>query len=388
MAASQQGKKLVALVDRYRGRQSIRQFAARSAQGVAGRKRMRHGISLLEVLFSVGVLLIGLLGVAILLPVAAKSARDGLTIDRAARNGLNWVREFQMRGYCNPRTWLIAGQNGGGFAYDPVQPFCIDPNFASVNGDSVFPYVPNSQVFMRRITVPSAMLPNGNPVGLIDREQAREVFTSQDETTFDRPPDLKLPAQPVFSSVAGMPVKRLSDGRLSWFATIVPKMESLSAGQIVSDFYTLSIVVVANRDPAFATTSMFPKPDNERVLNVVLPPNTGFQGGEITLQTKPGRPPIDIQLRRGDWVVLSGLQQYVGISNPVPVFRWYQVSSTSDVVPDPTDPSLLGPYAMDVTLQGPDWDYNVMPMEATVVTGVIAVYEKTVRREFDSLFTN
>jgi hypothetical protein len=55
---------------------------------------LRRGISILEVLFSIGVIAIGLLGVIAVLPVALRQVGQGQTADAASRVGANIMREF------------------------------------------------------------------------------------------------------------------------------------------------------------------------------------------------------------------------------------------------------------------------------------------------------
>ena len=45
----------------------------------------------------------------------------------------------------------------------------------------------------------------------------------------------------------------------------------------------------------------------------------------------------------------------------------------------------------DVTLVGPDWDWQNLirtPTQVTIVRGAVAVFEKTIRLETSSLWTN
>ena len=67
---------------------SARLPVLRSVPGIwCAPRPARAGISLLEVMFSIGVVMIGLLGIAALLPVAGMQARKGAVADAAARLG-------------------------------------------------------------------------------------------------------------------------------------------------------------------------------------------------------------------------------------------------------------------------------------------------------------
>ncbi|MFO7903486.1 MAG: hypothetical protein R6U98_12550, partial [Pirellulaceae bacterium] len=67
--------------------------------------RARAGVSLLEVVFSIGIVMIGLVGIAALLPVGGSLARKGAVADAAAKAGANAVREFRVRRMDDPANW-------------------------------------------------------------------------------------------------------------------------------------------------------------------------------------------------------------------------------------------------------------------------------------------
>ncbi len=58
----------------------------------------RRGISLLEVLISIGIMAVGLISVMSLLPVGGIQAQKADIEQRKAETGLNIVREFKTRG--------------------------------------------------------------------------------------------------------------------------------------------------------------------------------------------------------------------------------------------------------------------------------------------------
>ena len=80
---------------------------------------LRRGISLLEVLMSIFIITIGVLGVAALLPLAAHLANRGTTADRASVAGNEAARQFLIRGMNQPSNWLLA---------DGIDPDLADPN--------------------------------------------------------------------------------------------------------------------------------------------------------------------------------------------------------------------------------------------------------------------
>ncbi len=154
-----------------------RMHAMRPASLSFGR---RPGVSLLEVTFAIGVVMVGLLGVASLLPLAGYQASRGRLADKAAHFGRQSYREFVVRGMGQGNAvWALTDgslfdRNTTGTLInppanapqpylpapnDPASPgppyffprsFCLDPRFVSRNGFTVtggydarrFPYVP------------------------------------------------------------------------------------------------------------------------------------------------------------------------------------------------------------------------------------------------------
>lgn len=71
----------------------------------------RRGVSLLEVLISMFVMMVGLLGVASLLPVGQHSLAESAKADRAGTCGRAGLREVRARGILDPMTWVIYDTN-------------------------------------------------------------------------------------------------------------------------------------------------------------------------------------------------------------------------------------------------------------------------------------
>ncbi|MBM4004332.1 MAG: prepilin-type N-terminal cleavage/methylation domain-containing protein [Planctomycetes bacterium] len=113
------------------------------AENLVGiRSAYRAGLSLMEVLISIAVIAIGLLGVAVLLPVAGKAARDGITYDNATRVGQNMLREFQLRGFAQPDAWYSADNT--------VPPIVVQQinNTNTMTCDLVFGVNPSYEAFV------------------------------------------------------------------------------------------------------------------------------------------------------------------------------------------------------------------------------------------------
>jgi hypothetical protein len=244
---------------------------------------------------------------------------------------------------------------------------------------------------------------------------AQSIFYSEDELFLDRVKDSSIPASQIYSrlddgSGTMVNMRRVSDANFSWFATLAPRNVN-NPDPTTNDDYTLSIVVMYRRsftpeglvmDPV--STSLVPCA--ERVTEVFWSSGgTGIGGGEVILRARPGREIGDLDIRAGEWIMLSGSYDssfvYGSWTNPAPappvqankrpVYQWYRVVGVDDVAPRTLNGSTF--QERRVSLAGPDWPTNMVTTEdefatkksvtqATLMTGVVAVYEKSVRLNF------
>ncbi|MBS0208428.1 MAG: prepilin-type N-terminal cleavage/methylation domain-containing protein [Planctomycetes bacterium] len=82
-------------------------------------RRRRRGITLLEVMIAVGVLAVGLLGLASLLPLGQNDMAVALRADRVSSTGRAAFRDMITRGFVRPENWLYP-QGGGALKGTPV----------------------------------------------------------------------------------------------------------------------------------------------------------------------------------------------------------------------------------------------------------------------------
>ncbi len=399
--------------------------------------RIRSGVSLLEVMFAIGVVGVGLLGVIAVLPLALNQVGRGNMADRSSRVGMNAVAEFDLRGMRAPSTWRFPTGAVVGHPRGLNQAFCIDPRFVAVNGTfnntiydaSLFPYIKFSSAIVppppRMGRVSLTPNPALTTTGIMTAMQADQIFVADDELTFDIPGDETLPPVQVFGD------KRESEGILSWMATVTPKIDN---NRVYKDTYVLSVVVFNRRDASSLGRSqtMFddintdgvvdPGEDptyNERLVWIIGNSSNanaapqfhgdGFGGGDVTLEAATA---AELELNSGDWVML--MQNLRSTQPFTPMFRWYRVADTESPYWDgsnylegrPIDRSLSGNsdrpgmYERHATLIGADWPWlssadwrpdvsgsgRIPVVYATLVTGVVAVYEKTIRLETSSLW--
>jgi len=352
-------------------------------------KSRRSGLTILEVLISIGVATIGLLGVLSLLPLAGFLAQQGLTEDEQSALGTAAVDQFKIVGGANPLNW-VHDDNGDG-TYESVDTndngeinagelrnnYCIDPRLIASNTFTSAPKFPltspDTTIQMDRITFGDP----GPPVAIMSQEFADLVCQTSDDLRFDLPQDTTLPPLAHFDfDTAGNAIHRQATGNVSWMA-IVFGLNSL-------DTVSLSIVVFNQRDVDTATA-----PSIERIAQI---DNADFYGGGITggdvrihtttvpiVKTERKRA-AEVDVRESDWLLLARSG----------IYAWYRVIAVDsdegpDAMGDPDDDR-------DVTLFGPDWPVlttaSPPPTYAIFIPGVVAVYEKTIRLESPSIWNS
>jgi hypothetical protein len=409
-------------------------LVCRWPHGVArGTRYAPSGVTLLEVLFSMGIVTVGLLGVMIIVPLAGSRSAQGTIADGADRMGRNAIRLFDVHHIRQPNMWTrfnttvqqyqeygvqytgtdrytyLWRRNTNATTRVQARSFCIDPVFvaqqvadatsASTNvlpETQYFPYyqpgvtlAANVDARMDRVSLRT--MPGGATGMTV--EQALSIFMADDDVSFNLPADRTLPPQQKFDAST---LKRQFEGKFSWLATVTPVYTSFQDSvDILPDTYVLSIVVFHRRDMSMtmaAGTTASDGPGNERLVSVSQFHSEGYAGGEVELQTRPNQPATDLAVKEGEWVMLLATVNAApasGTPNFVPVFRWYRVMAADDIVGN-------GPFTRNVTLQGLDWNdvYGLgtlgqaSPTQATLLNGVVAVYEKTIRLETSSMWTN
>ena len=162
----------------------------------------KRGITLLEVIISLGILSVGLASVVALIPAGGSQAKKAVIEDRRGAMAAAAMADFVTRGMLDQSRWTTI----------PTAPFLIDPL-----GDGAFAAPGLNLVALRGI--PSTVV-------------ADEVFRSPDDLVYTVPDDENAPATPKFFPG---PSKRMTEGLFSWLATLVPTAPA-------SPFYRLSVV--------------------------------------------------------------------------------------------------------------------------------------------------
>lgn len=293
----------------------------------AALSKNRAGITLMEVLISIGILSVGLASVVALIPAGGNEARRALIADRRGVLAANAMADAISRGVLNPAKWNNV----------PAAPYrvTVDPL-----GAAAFPFPP---------------LPTTTPItldGIAPGPAAEVVFRGEDDISYEQPADNNEPARPVY--VAG---QRVTAGAFSWLATLLPA----GAG---SNAYRLSIVVFHARQvpPSFPGPFSVPPPPPPP------PPFTPSAAVEVTglaMSTDDFRETFE----RGSPVLLESIAPL-----DVPVWR-------TIVLPMPQRG--LGGAVNDAELLF-DSEVPFPVSRIYVFPGAVGIVEKTVRLEGQS----
>jgi type II secretory pathway pseudopilin PulG len=174
---------------------------------IAARPKNCRGISLLEVLISMGILSVGLASVLALIPAGKSQSRKAAIDDARGNLGASAIADVINRGMLRPAIW--SNSAAAAVVYDPL--------FAYVSGSAT--------------SFPAGLIPI--TLGNLTGAAVEEVCRSQDDLIYKIPDDDDSPALPVFASNG----KRQSQGSFSWLATLVPAQTSATP-----EFFRLSIV--------------------------------------------------------------------------------------------------------------------------------------------------
>ena len=305
-----------------------------------------RGVSLLEVLVSMFILLFGLVGVASLFPVGKYHAQQAIQYDQAAAIGQRAFEEIRVRGLLQPQNWSFGGNQFTNIGNWQERPVMFDPIGVSVPSGS--PWVPYNESAngLRRVTWRDPA--SGNSMTL---PTAESIFRSHDDLALEIPGSRTSPAIQRISSV-----EREYTGNYSWAFTAVP------AREMGEGFYHVSVVVFRGRNVLDEWYC------GGETSNKLL---AGFGGGQGQLRLIGTKDQIG-RLKMGEWILLSV---------PGDVYhRWFKIVSLS--------PSINDGRTIRIDVQGSAWKYSRIgnppdPMRASIFGSAVAVYEKIMRVESD-----
>lgn len=308
---------------------------------------LRRGISLLEVLISMFTLSVGLLGMASLIAVGTHHSSNAARLDHASACGQAALRNIRVHHMLEPSRW-----NSSTAVFDTnnqARPFVIDP--LGINGgasSNIFPDVSGAAYQMPRVQISTA--PNNQNVFVWQSEVASALPAGDEE------------GRPTLQVSSGS----YSGGHYSWMAMVEPSRSENFAQLAPSSrrLYNVAVAVFYQRDLDVL---------EEQQFDAQL---TG--GGGVTI-TGAGD-----SIEPGQWILLSSQWQAPNDSQPTSAesrqfHRWYRVLNVSQ---HPSNGDVF------VMLSGPTWPNNALEngvdAKATIVPGVVAVYERSL--ELDVAF--
>lgn len=273
------------------------------------RRANRAGITILEVMFAMGVAIIGLLGIASLLPLAARNASESARASEGQALAHTWYDELIVRGIDRRANWQYfldfkdGTTNPGFYSYSTLttnknsyngaqrvlnkQAVCIDPYFLSSRDvrsamtsgkfnqpivdahrwyrPAVFPYyldaynpvvdpaytVSSQSTFAYTVDQPRMVrVTLGQGSAQIAARVVQQLFASGDDLAVDtEASDLSIAPTRNRGDVANTLLRMNSKGEYSWLATISPTDTLTSTDTVESAL--LSLVVIHKRDLVF-----------------------------------------------------------------------------------------------------------------------------------------
>lgn len=393
----------------------------------------RSGVTLVEVLISMGILAIGLLGAASMFPVGSYFMQKGDVADRGAAIAQAAFADLVARGDLSPENWQA--WNTG--AYRPMGGtmrqwmagadrtneelyqanmntnlgfvYMIDPLGtaagvrANLNREQLsrapFDAVFDSEVVADPAPVDAmavnrwAAFNNRWPVRRLSSKEislgaqpseplANQIYTSDDDLAFSVANDEDSATQQRIvgpdmdgDGVPDSAIARQSRGDYSWLATITPTQSDAREALALNPsayYFDVSVVVFYKRAVANIASS-------ERLVagRVV---STGTGGGEILLTklNRDGGDPFE-ELRQGQWVMVSGPHPNSTAGEPLFFTQWYRVLAIDD---EQRGPIQNASAQRLVGLRGPDWPWDANArVRVGLFPGAVAVHTKTMRLE-------
>jgi hypothetical protein len=216
-----------------------------------GNRHLRDGITLLEVLISLGILSIGLASVVAIIPAGGEQAKKAIVDDRRGALGPNALADCVNRGLLDKTKWTPAQPLAATYklVFDPVSAGALAPGG------------------LTPVTV------SGFAAGLL----ADEIFRGQDDLVYKTPEDEDAPALPQFFPDQA---KRLTEGTFSWLATLVPLTTSPT-----SPAHRLTVITIHRRGDAITGTASVASG-----LYVTFTPTAAIQPEDVADFFSPGSP--------------------------------------------------------------------------------------------------
>jgi Tfp pilus assembly protein PilV len=380
-----------------------------------------RGISLIEVLISMFVLLFGLMGVAAIFPVASHYIQEGDKRDRSSGLAQIAFEELKSKKLLRPTTWAIpstpnfsypflssgqftlAAMQGHAFIIDPVGTAAANritppPNgydFLPVNafnGQNPWSNPPSPQKALTGITWPIRRITfdvnsNPNTVTAMSAQTSEAVFTLHDELATIQPEAGDRPSVQLWRrDGSGQMLSRQFGGNYSWLATVVPTRTTALTGLqpaagIRDEFYEITSVVLYKRNPTPSVT-VGSSAGSERLVCAEF-----LNNGELALYNDASTvDTVDTALdgiKPTNWIAVCGVNQVNGAF----MLKWYKIlamddSSSQDILTGAGTRTVR--YLM---VDGPEWPTGMngsnplgwQNLRAIVIPGAIDAYTQVMQ---------
>ena len=377
--------------------------------------RKQSGVTIVEVMFAIGVVIMGLMGIAALIMVAGAQLTQGLKADGMSNLGLNAVEELDIRYLRHQDSLTRYNPTSSTFANfaQPAGSYCIDPYYISAqienNNTNViqlnsFPGVaipsgnPDQLAIMPRVTLINApgiindpVLYDPNTYGpgvsrIMNKLQAQELFTSKDNLAM-RLADTgtELPQQVWFEDrptpLANSPrvtdgIDNDHDGRVDEAdEAFVKRIGFGDMGTLEATEFSWMVTITPHRSFMVNRTNGTP-PDpgtpaggnspDQYLISIVVFHNRVLNQNITTLEDQERL--LGVTLRGSGF---GGGEVTLHSNNPAaldlkhgdwimlsalssvgPQFRWYKITYIDDEVQQLT----ANDFYRAATIQGPDWN--------------------------------
>jgi len=364
-----------------------------------------RGISLIEILVSIFVLLFGLMGVAAIFPVGNHYVVEGEKFDLGSGLARNAFEELKARGMLRPEVWLYADHpdantlgtnllNPTGFFLKPLPGigpghiFVLDPLAAAQFSEREFfpwnanaipaggnpwnpspsaaPNLPGTQWPVRRITLPQT------PTMPLSTAVAETIFRLRDDLVVEQPEQDDRPSIQRWNVNGTALLSRQYQGNYSWLATVVPtsgealvNLQPEAPNRDSQARYDVSVVVFRKREETPSATS-------ERLIEAEM-----INDGELAIYSTTPTANADVDdavddIRPGNWIAVMGVNQTTGDF----LMRWYRLLAMDD---ETSSVTLAGstPQGRYLMLDGPDWPFTTpasyQNLRVVLMPGVISV---------------